>query len=383
MQILVVGRAIPSKENNMLGCFEYEQAQMLARYGHEVYYLSVDLRSIRHKRKIGFVKENRSGVTVDILNIPIGRTLPACIRNRLYGVFRKYQLRTFSNRYGVPDIVNVHYPSIYPYDIFIPLQNQGTKIVGTEHWSKVQNQDLSKTNLDFLKDFINKADAITCVGDSLKKSIVQLTETKREIFVIPNIVSPVFSYKNEKASKKSFRFLAVGRLSKEKGYDKLIQSFCNVFGNDDTVHLHIVGRGDEFDRLQELVANNNAESIVTLHGLMQREELADFYHQCDVLVMSSDYETFGVPAAEAMACGLPVIVPMNTGIARYVTDKSGIVIENNSIENISTAMKSMYMTYDNYSKKNISEYANEHFSESVVYKMIREEFETAVRGEIL
>lgn len=381
MRILVVGRSLPLKENYMLGSVEYEQAQMLARNGHEVYYLFIDFRSMHHCRKIRQVEEIRDGVHIVTLHIPIGQKIPASVETQLGILLRHYQLNDFSRKYGVPDVVNVHYPSIYPYRIFASLQKQGAKIIGTEHWSKVQNQNLPKRYLRCLRDFVKKSDALTCVGGNLKESIVKLTGTNRLIYIIPNIVSNVFCSKEAERSEKGFHFLAVGRLSKEKGYDKLIQAFCNTFKTNKMVHLHIVGGGKENDPLQKIILDNNAQDVVTLHGLMKRQDLAEFYHQCDALVMSSDYETFGVPAAEAMTCGLPVIVTQNTGIACYVNKDCGIVIEDNKIENISKAMTLMYETYTNYSKQLISEYATRHFSEPVVYEMIKEVFERNARGD--
>ena len=142
MRILVVGRDFPTKENHMMGSFEYDQAKMLVRNGHKVYYLFVDLRSLRHWRKFGFVKQEVDGVSVVAMNIPIGRALPADVRDRLYAPLRKYQMKMFCRYFGTPDVVYVHYPALYPYEIFAPVQALGARVVGAEHWSKVQNRDL-------------------------------------------------------------------------------------------------------------------------------------------------------------------------------------------------------------------------------------------------
>lgn len=381
MRILVIGRAVPSKENNMLGIFEYDQAKMLARNGHEVYYLFIDLRSLRHWRKIGLVKQNMDGIHLVTMNLPIGRALPAKLRNRLYAPLRRYQMKVFCRYFGTPDVVYVHFPSAYPYSLFTAFQNQGSKIIGIEHWSKVQNQDLPEANLQFLRNFVEKADTVICVGGVLRKSILHLTGTKREIEIIPNIVSPLFSYKAKEKSKNCFNFLAVGRLSAEKGYDKLIHAFCSTFMNDNTAHLHIAGGGDKYCRLHELIQQYQAEDRVTLHGILQKEELVGLYHQCDALVMPSDYETFGIPAAEAMACGLPVIVTQNTGMAHYITEDFGVIMDDNRIETIAAAMMTVRKSIDKYDGQMLSEFANTHFSESVVYEKINNVFEKAVKGE--
>lgn len=381
MRILVVGRALPSKENNMLGTFEFEQAQMLASEGHEVFYTSIDLRSIRHWRKFGASLDLIDGVNVYTLNIPIGRALPAGIRDKLYAPLRRYQLKSFPRRFSVPDIVSVHYPSLYPYDVFSYLQDLGSKITGTEHWSKVQNKELDEENNQYLREFVAKADAVTCVGSALKDAIIQITGTSREIAVIPNIVSPAFKYVEKTTAKDGFDFLAVGRLSAEKGYDKLIRAFCRTFGNGESVKLHIAGGGDEYEELQSIITQYGAHDSVIMYGIMSQEELAILYQKCDALVMPSDYETFGVPAAEAMACGLPVVVTRNTGIAGFVDDSNGIIINDNQIDHLANALKEIYECYKRYDSREIAEFAKGKFSREVVYKRIIDIYEKALNGD--
>lgn len=383
MQIWVIGRGIPAKENNMLGSFEFEQAQMLERHGYKVYYPVIDLRSLRHKRKIGFAHETIAGVNIETLNIPIGRALPAMIRNKLYEPLRKYQFRMLGKKYGIPNIIIVHYPCIYKYDAFDYLQAEGAKIIGTEHWSKVQNLDLPKANRDNLQDFVKKADAITCVGIRLREAIIRITKTKRNIIIVPNMVSAIFDYKNINSESHVFSFIAVGRLSKEKGYDKLVRAFCRSFENSKNVHLHIVGGGEEYSKLKEIVLQNQASDIITLHGVMQRHELSWFYHKCNVLIMPSDYETFGVPVIEAMSCGLPVITTKNAGVSHYVNTERGIVLEDNEVESISEALIDIRNRYSEFDRQQISEFSNNHFSENSVFKMISEIFDRVSKGEVI
>lgn len=380
MRIFVIGRDFPSVENRMLGSFEFEQARLLSGHGHEVYYPYVDLRSIRHRRRLGTVITKKDGVNVVAFNIPIGFALPARIRLKAYSKLRKNLIKNISNRFGVPDIVSIHYPSIYPYDYFSTLQRKGAKIIGLEHWSKVQNRDLPEVNLRYLKEFVNYADAVMCVSFNLKESIIQLTGTTREIAVVPNIVSKCFEYKNVSKSGDSFHFLAVGRLSQEKGYDKLVCAFNKAFKHFENIKLHLVGGGYMYDDIKKSINDFNAENTIIMHGVLNQPELADLYRQCNALIMPSEYETFGVPAAEAMSCGLPVIVTRNTGIANYVSDKCGIVIENNDINLISDAMISLYRNISKYNSDKISEFANKSFSESVIYQKIMNVFNNCIEG---
>ena len=137
MRIWVIGRGYPSTVNHMLGSFELEQAQMFAKYGNEVYYPVVDLRSVRHRRKWGLSLAQQQGVTIATFSFPVGRIVPMKWQILLKRHFREVLLRKLGRRTGKPDIIHVHYPSIYPYKLFSGFQKEGAKIIGTEQ--KVEN----------------------------------------------------------------------------------------------------------------------------------------------------------------------------------------------------------------------------------------------------
>ena len=72
MRIFIVSRGVPSDRNLTLGIFEFDQAKALVAAGHDVVVLSVDLRSIRRRRKWGLRSYERDGVRVEEINIPVG-----------------------------------------------------------------------------------------------------------------------------------------------------------------------------------------------------------------------------------------------------------------------------------------------------------------------
>ncbi len=368
MRIVVVGRDLPSKENNMCGSFEYEQAQMLAKAGHEVYYPYIDLRSIRHWRKFGFTSEIRDGVKIVGLNIPIGRLLPAVIRNKLYKPLWCWGLKAIGRKYGTPDIVHVHYPSLFQYDFFRGLQKDGAKVVGTEHWTKVQNKTLDPQCLNNLKDFVKNADAICCVGALLKESIIELTGTEKKITVIPNVVSA--NFEPVKEDHDGFRFISSGRLAPVKQFDKVVEAFLNVFQGQSDVTLTLAGDGEEYTNLAEIIRRRNAEDQVRLLGVVSREKMASLIEGADVLVVFSRLETFCVPVIEAWTCGKPVIATTITVLADNPDSRLGVMIDWQDMKTLEDALLFIYEHYSEYDSEWISEYAKEHFSEEAVCEQL-------------
>lgn len=121
---------------------------------------------------------------------------------------------------------------------------------------------------------------------------------------------------------KSFKFLFVGGMLERKGLDILLNAYVQAFEPDDDVTLVIKGFGSQSHyalsplerRLHELQADPQAPEILYLEQDLSPEALASLYRACDVYVHPYRGEGFGMPILEAMACGLPVVIP-NAGPA--------------------------------------------------------------------
>jgi len=125
--------------------------------------------------------------------------------------------------------------------------------------------------------------------------------------------------------------LFVGRIERLKGVDTLIQAMAclNLKNEQKPVHLAIIG-GDpsasreamtvEMVRLQKLCTDLGLDQSVVFLGKRDQNKLPYYYSAADVLVMPSHYESFGMVALEAMACGTPVIASEVGGLAYLVRD---------------------------------------------------------------
>lgn len=125
--------------------------------------------------------------------------------------------------------------------------------------------------------------------------------------------------------------LFVGRLEPLKGVDTLLRAIALVKHQlgpaADKLCLSIIGGdlgGNEDDpemaRLQELRANLNLGEFVSFHGSKSQETLQYYYAAAEAVIMPSHYESFGMVALEAMACGTPVIASEVGGLAYLVQD---------------------------------------------------------------
>jgi len=99
--------------------------------------------------------------------------------------------------------------------------------------------------------------------------------------------------------------IAMGRLSPEKGYSKLIEAFARVLGNDPAWQLRIWGDGPLRNDVQSVVDRLRLTDRVRLCGVTNQPWAALAAGQ--IFVLSSEYEGFPNSMLEAMALGLPCI----------------------------------------------------------------------------
>lgn len=117
--------------------------------------------------------------------------------------------------------------------------------------------------------------------------------------------------------------LAVGRIEPLKGLDILIRAVGGLQARVPVGLLIIGGDGRaalEVARLESIAAEVGAGAAVRFLGPKPHDTLADWYAAADVVAVPSFYESFGLVAVEAMACGTPVVASRVGGLASTVVD---------------------------------------------------------------
>lgn len=369
MNIWVIGRSYPQRINNMQGSFEIEQAKMLQKHKNNVAYLSCVFHPFKKVRKWGFCYWNENGL--DIFSYS-----QFYVHERMKLHLEQFQIKIWSkflcmveSKKGLPDIIHIHYPAnITIAKVILEYQKRGIKIICTEHWSQVLRKTIDFYEIERLRLYVNNANAFLCVGHSLRQSIIELTNTKREIFVIPNIVNSVFFPSSQK--KEGFNFIAVGALVPHKRFDRIIMAFSAEFKGITDIKLVVVGGGTEERNLKKLVHRLEIEDQVTFTGLLQRENTAREISQCNALVCYSNLETFGVPIIEAWACGIPVITTTAVAVREGWDDRLGIQVSLDDDRELANKMKIMYDSINKYDSKFLSEYAKINYSEETIYQKL-------------
>uniref|UniRef100_UPI0022EC8B5A glycosyltransferase n=1 Tax=Pseudomonas sp. VB3 TaxID=2994641 RepID=UPI0022EC8B5A len=173
------------------------------------------------------------------------------------------------------------------------------------------------------------------------------------------------------------KFIAVGRLELQKGFDILVRSFRLVLNQFPDALLEIYGDGTQRRALSALISELALEGSVTLKGATKN--ISDAYASSDFFVLSSRFEGFGLVIVEAQAHGLPVVAfDCPRGPAEIINDRvNGLLVENGSVTDL--AMKMIELIE---SPEMCSEMVNAAFisNKRFVHESIREEWLAKVFG---
>ncbi len=193
--------------------------------------------------------------------------------------------------------------------------------------------------------------------------------------VIPNTVDTEVFYPpsiHERHDQKKLLF--VGHISEKKNLDSLLRALGRILKERGDFHLEVIGDGPRRGEYEELARSLGLESHVTFRGRLVKEQIADYMRDCDLFVMPSLYEGFGVVYIEAMACGKPVIATNSRGPDEIVTKEVGMLVDPYSLDQIQNAIEYMLDNHQKYDSDLIARYAKDNFGYAAVGAKLHEAY---------
>ena len=147
--------------------------------------------------------------------------------------------------------------------------------------------------------------------------------------------------------------LFVGRIQPLKGLDVAVETFGRICAEIPGARMVIVGGPSgpngvtELRQIHARVTELRLESRVDFVRPRPHEEIASYYRAADVLLVPSRSESFGMVAAEAQACGLPVVAARVGGLAYTVEDAtSGFLVDGWDPANFAAAAMKILLNDD-------------------------------------
>jgi len=164
---------------------------------------------------------------------------------------------------------------------------------------------------------------------------------KAKITVLPAFVDlEPFMQKNKSncgGAKDKINLLYVGRLVKEKGVDTLLSAIKGS-ANKERVVARIAGNGPEKQNLETKAKDLGLEKNIIFYPWSDKNTINDLYHCADIFIHPARWaEPLGLTVIEAMASGLPVIVPEISG-SSWAAGEGGLTFKNGNAEDLREKM---------------------------------------------
>ena len=325
MKIAMVGQFPPHVGG--VGVHIHTLSKELVRQGHEVYVINYPHKNI----------EDIDGIHVigtKGLNIPGVRGL----------MFKKNAKKALENLIEKEDIDIIHGHYLFPAGAAAVEvgKEHGIKTYVTAHGSDMfevyKKQPLMRSTI---KNVLKKADRVFAVSNALKHEIIAtgVTGISNKTKICWNSVDiDKFSPKENNSFKIENKLtdkpivLFVGNIIRRKNVESLLEA--KKIANSD-YYLVIVGDGPLFKKLNKKVEDENIRDVIFTGS---RNDVENIIPSCDVLVLPSFSESFGLVLIEALACGKPVIGSNVGGITEIINENVGLLVNPNKVSSIASAI---------------------------------------------
>lgn len=284
---------------------------------------------------------NRMGIKVDLLLLngsfhPFLDELKqqACCEIFTLGTSSPYQLKfigqliPFFKKY---DLIHAHlFPSSYFLVIAKRVLRSKTPLIFTEH--STSNRRFTNKNLRWInKNIYRSFDKIICITEEVKTVVEQHTQVPDDKLIIIN--NGVDTQKYGKAAPlprktlhstltdDDFLLIQVSSFREAKDQKTVIRSLKSL---PERTKLFLVGDGVLRNENESLVKELGLEDRVFFLG--NRSDIPNILKTCDVVILSSHYEGFGLASIEGMASAKPVVVSNVPGLADIVRG-AGLLFE--------------------------------------------------------
>ena len=385
MHVLFLPSFYSDKEKTILGSFFKEQALAILRadLGIKIGIAYCEPRSLR---RFHFAKLKEShfqvasycedGITTMRLQ-GWNPYLQSNLGGRVWSRMTEYLVNRYISKYGKPDLIHAHNVFWAGYAAMKIKRSLNIPYILTEHSGGLLGKNIPVVKENFIKDVFLEAAEVVTVSSALAYSLYPLL-MGRSYKVIPNCVDlRYFSLPEKPRTTVPFVFLAVARLTKNKGIDILLKAFAEKYRNRRDVTLLIGGDGPMKQDLIDLCEKLNVNSNVMFLGELGRDGVREAMCSSNALVVSSYHETFGIVLIEAMATGIPVITTRCGGPSEIVTKNTGLQVEPGDVLGLARAMEELKNS-NLYSVKIIRDHIEKKFSNSVFVNSLKSAYENCL-----
>ncbi len=304
---------------------------------------------------------------------------------RYFVEFRK-ALKIAFRHYGKPDIVHAHVLLRTFVLAYILQMIYKIPYMITEHWTGYHSGlfiGKSKVYQKLTEFCMQRAKAIALVSSTLKNDLTRLVQLKADrIVLIPNIIHfPDVKIEKQQLSEVPVLLVVADLNDEHKNISGILEAFAEL-GKEIKAKLVIVGDGTDRSMLQDKaeilgLLNKN----VFFEGERSNSEVYEYYQKASLLILNSNFETFGMVAAEAIACHLPVVATQCGGVQDFLNEKNSFLIPKNNKQALVAAIKSALAVQQTFPSNEAVLELKQKFSNEAVAAQISETYYSILKQQ--
>lgn len=225
------------------------------------------------------------------------------------------------------DILHVHYAIPHAASAYLAQQMIGPerlKVVTTLHGTDITLVGQEPSFFPITRFLIEKSDAVTAVSSFLKEETIRVFGCGQDITVIPNFIdSRVFRPRDSASVRARFAraeekvIVHASNFRKVKNLPMVVDVFADVAAAI-PARLLLVGEGPEMPMVRQRINELGLKEKVTFLG--HADNLEEILPACDLLLLPSLHESFGLVGLEAMACGVVPLLTDQGGAGEFIQD---------------------------------------------------------------
>jgi glycosyltransferase involved in cell wall biosynthesis len=348
-RVLVVSTWFPSDDQPGIAPFNVAHAKAIARH-HEI-------RVVHARLGAGGPElvDTHGGLT--IVRLPFGPRHPAAAAGSLVTLRRL-----------CADVDVVHSMAFSTLGVLAPLYPLiGGRWVHTEHWNGVTDPKRVGgvwERVAAARHLLRLPRRVSAVTDDLATAMARFAR-RGAMRVIPCVVDDSFSV-GEQLPWAPLKLVAVGALTDRKRPLLAVDTVAALVARGVDVHLTWVGDGALRDQVSRSAADLGVRERVHLVGAVPPDRVAEHVRAANLFFLPTAAENFLTSAAEAIACGRPVVLPDAGGYTDYVDARNGVIAKADDPATLAEAVLQAREAFTGVPPETIRATVSTRFSEETV-----------------